>query len=171
VGNDGDLHRPLAGERVHGEADPGQGDGAVQHRQRGDLARDLHVDQGVVAAVTNVTHGPHAVHVPLHQVPAEPVADLHRPLQVHPTPRLEPAEGGAAEGGGHRLHREAVRVQLHHRLAGAVHRHAVAERQPLAHPGRPHGEAHAVPLGATVRDGADLLDQSGEHVRISSLGR
>jgi hypothetical protein len=64
--------------------------------------------------------------VPLHHVPAEPVAGAQRQLQVDLVADLERGERGTAERLGHDLGRERAVLALCRREADAVHGDRVA---------------------------------------------
>src|SRR5918997_4161250 len=60
---------------------------------------------------------PHAVHVPLHDVPPEPVRQAHRPLQVDGTPLREAPQRRTPERFGHGIEGQRPAVELAHRQA------------------------------------------------------
>ena len=74
-----------------------------EHGHGRDLVRHAEVDRArAPPAARHREHLSHPVHVPLHQVPAEPLAEGECALQVHAPAGLEAAEGGALEGGARR---------------------------------------------------------------------
>ena len=87
---------------------------------------------------------------------------LHRELEVDPAAGLEAAERGQSQGLVHRLGGEAGRAGLGRGQADAVDGDRVARGDLGAEAGR---DAHrgAVDSGVDGFDGADVLDQPGEH--------
>ena len=82
-----ELHHVLRRQGVDGEADPVDGDRAVRHEEGGELRRHGDVDEAGVARLLDTLHLPDSVDVALDEVPAQPVAEPERPLQVDPRPR------------------------------------------------------------------------------------
>src|SRR5919107_625301 len=110
----------------------------------------------------NVTNLPNPVHVPLHDVPAEPVRGAHRPLQVDRAPLDETSQSAAPQRLGHGVEDQRLTVELVHREAHAVHRHAVAHARVFDGPAR--GEPQAEHLARFERrDAPHLFNQPGEH--------
>ena len=78
------LKNPRRGERVHGEADAVDRDGAVRHHQWLEVVGERERRRAARrrAAATR-SHGADAIDVSLHDVSAEAIAEAQRALQVH----------------------------------------------------------------------------------------
>ena len=99
------LHHLRGGNRVHRQAHAVYGDGAVWHHQLADLPRHRDIDEHRIVESLNATNGSQPVHVPLHDVAAQPIRCPHGALEVHALPRTPTADGGAAQcryDSGHR---------------------------------------------------------------------
>src|SRR6185369_12390381 len=69
------LKNPRSGERVHGQADTVDRDGAVRNHQRLEVVGEPDVDEEGVVAAVDALHRADAVDVALHHVAAEAVAE------------------------------------------------------------------------------------------------
>ena len=141
---------------VHGERAL-LGHEAPQRRRDGD---------GHAHAVALGDHRQHladAVHVALHQVPAQALFERERPLQVHGVPHAQVPEDGPAQRLGHGLHAEAARLHRDHREADSAHGDAAADLRVREHLLRREPEAAARLTLLDAVDPAHLLDDPGEH--------
>src|SRR5215208_2829355 len=132
-------------------------DDVADHRLRRPELPHLHLSLGPDAE--NLSH---AVHVSLHDVPPEPVRQTHSPLQVDGAPLLKPTQRRAPQCLRHSVEGQRLVLDLVHRQANTVHRHAVPHARVLQHPIRGDDEAgqsrHLQP-----RDASHLFNQSGKH--------
>ena len=98
-------------------------------------------------------------------MPAEPVAERERGLEVHAVAGTERAQRGDRERFRGNVGGEPFGVTLGGGEADAVHRDAVTRREPgAAERGRAHDEAQVAPhLRVQAVDLADGFDDSGEH--------
>src|SRR5262249_51771929 len=87
----------------------------------------------------------------------------HRPLEVDPGPRAQPAQGRDAVGLGHDVEAQLRALHLSDRQVDPVDSYAVAKLRAVLNP------AHADPqeADAGLHDIADLLDDPGEHVECA----
>ena len=99
--------------------------------------------------------------MPLHHVPAEPVARGERALEVHAAAGLPVAHRRAAERREHRGHREPAVTELPHREARAVDGDGLAGGQIAIR--RADAELAAGIRGLDAVDGADIGDEACEH--------
>ena len=114
------------------------GDGGRVH-----LRRHTEVEQQGVAPLGHPLDRRHPVHVPLDEMPAQPIRRAQRSLEIHAAARRVFIEQRAASGRLHHVDREAALDYPLHREAGAVDRDALA----LAHAAErsAHGEGQARP--------------------------
>ena len=114
------------GHRHDGEAHAIHGDRAERDRDLRDRGRNREVHHDGILPPRHRPHRPQAIHVALHDVSAEPVADPERALQVDPVPDGRVGEAGPVERGVHDVDGEPAAARPHHREAGAVDRDALA---------------------------------------------
>ena len=112
-----------------------------------------------------------AVDVPADEVPAQPVADGQRPLQVHRAAGLQLAEVGAGERFRPGLEGERVALALDHRQAAAVDRDAVGHRGLGGDLRLADDQPAARRLLAQFHDRAQRFDNSRKHAVSSNGGR
>src|SRR5262249_6619881 len=100
------------------------------------------------------------------RVAAQAVLRAHRPLQVDPGPRPQPAQGRDAVGLSHDVEAQLRALHLSDRQVDPVDSDAVAKLRAVLNP------AHADPqeAAAGLHDLPDLLDDPGEHVECSYHG-
>src|SRR4029079_2148594 len=105
---------------------------------------------------------------------AEPRGGRDRTLEVHPVARRQLADGGLVQRLAHHVGGERVRSAGGRDggdgEAAAVDRDRVAERGVLEDGTRGDGEPDRVALVLDGGDGAELLDDAGEHVSSLSGG-
>ena len=106
----------------------------------------------------------------LDDVPVEPPVSLQRPLEVDPVADLERAEGRPAEGLTHDVGDEAALVVLDDGEADPGDGDRAAVPRVGEHGARTDGEAGVLTRAVLDgQDGADLLDDPGEHHCSSQL--
>src|SRR5918994_4787315 len=166
---DGDSERAFA-HRDDGEADAVDADATLldnvaEHGLRRAELPDLRFPLG-----PGREDLPHAVHVPLHDVPPEPVRRSHRPLEVDRAPLREAPQRRTPQRLGHGVEGQRPAVELAYRQAHTVHRHAVADACALGGPAR--GDAQACHLARFDPPNAPyLFNQPGEHDPPRGLDR
>ena len=155
--------------RRHRQANTIDGDGALLHdvpqQGRGCLNG---VPDGVVV-LPQGRDGAGAVNVSGDDVTAEPAVRRHGPLQIHPTPRHQSAQGGAVQRLVHDVSGETAAVLADGGQAHAVHRYAVADFQIGQHQFRADGQHRRVGAPPDEADGAHLLNDSREHPYLPRL--
>jgi hypothetical protein len=98
------------------------------------------------------------------EVPAQPIAQRQRPLQVHPGAGVQLAHGGAAQRLWRRLDLEDLPAALHHREARAIHGDGLAQGK-AASPQRRADPEIRHPTWNDTLDDAHILNETGEHPR------
>ena len=159
--NHRELHHPFLRNRIHGETHAVHGDGAVRHGQRHQFCRHFNINQRGVAALRHSANGRHAIHMSLHEMSAEPIADGERAFEIHTLPLGPRRDRGAVERGDHRRDRKPPRPALAHREARPIHgnRLTVAYRLVRAL----NAELPPRIRGADAVDGASVGDEASEH--------
>ena len=94
---------PVGIDRGNREAHPIDRDRPVQDRHGSDVRGESDVDQDVFTGPVERADFPRSVHMPLYQMPAEPLSERESLLQVHGAAVREFAERGARESGTDRL--------------------------------------------------------------------
>src|SRR5687767_13780448 len=110
----------------------------MRNQQPLHVSRDVDVHQQGTFVSLHLTHGTDSVDMALHEMSAEPIAEFHRPLEVHSRPDAPPADGGSLERSGYRCHDERITFGGAHGQTGAVHSDTFSELQ-IA-PRRPDAE-------------------------------
>src|SRR5918997_1450859 len=129
-GGNGGTHLPpgTEGEAYAVHAHAALLDRVAQHRLGRPEGPDLRVPLG-----PHVSHLADAVHVPLHYVPPEPPAGLHRPLEVDRATLGEVSQSRSPERLRHGVEDEGAFAHLVHRQARAVYEDGVPHTGPPEH--------------------------------------
>src|SRR3989442_5025235 len=176
-----DLHEVGPGERVNREAhavhrDRPLGDAHLAHPLRHAQVAHQHVASLPPPPLLDPHHLRHAVHVPLHEVAAQPVRRAHRALQVDaPAPRVL-REQRPVPRGLHHVGREPAPHHALHGQARPIHRNALAALERLVGRTDPEDESPfplppspaLSPVPAHLRDGPDRGHDPGKHSRLSN---
>ena len=157
-----------AGDAIDGEARAVDGNRALggnearERRGRLDLEAEAALARRHLVDAIERDDGADAVDVPAHQVPAKPVGQPQRQLEIDVAAAVEP-RGAAQRLGGH-VERDRAPLLRRHGEAAAVDRDAVADRnlRDVERSGD-DGETQAVAFGRGGGDPADRLHDSGEH--------
>src|SRR2546429_51842 len=104
-----------------------------------------------------------AVDMALHDVAAQTVAELERPLDVQATAERQPAERRARERLRRDVGHEPRPRAAHDGQAGAVDRDALAEGKPRERPRRGDRETRPGTARLAPLEAARRLDDAGEH--------
>src|SRR5690606_26015936 len=126
VRDDGDLCDAGRGQRVDRQTNAVERQRPVQDRDLGNDRRQGDVDEDVLAFRSRPHDLADRVDVPLHQMPAQPVAEGQRALQVHAPPLFEVAERGPFEGGADRLYLEKFWTDIGNRKTDTIYGDAVS---------------------------------------------
>src|SRR5665647_1679891 len=135
----------------------------MEHHQGHELVGKPYVDEDGVGDALDALHDSDVVHVPLHEMPAQPVTETHGALEIHTPPRVPVADRRAAECGHHSGNNEPAGAGCAHRETGAVHRDALATGQPGVTRRDTELTPHLRPLDPL--DDADVVYQSGEQFK------
>src|SRR6185437_10854994 len=108
-------------------------------------------------------HDPGAIDVALHQVPAEPVAQLRRSLQVQPIAAPGGAQARTAQRLADHIGAELPILDVDDGQAYAVHRYRVTGLSIGAGHRSADGEARRIGPLATAEQLPQFLDDAGEH--------
>ena len=166
---DGRDGQARLGHARNGEADAVDGDRALLH----DVAQDVGIrvdgvpDGGIVTL--DARNRARRVDVPGDEVPAEAPVGRHRALQVDVASRRERAERGALERLVHDVCREGLGGDARGGQAHAVRGDAVADLHVVKDLWRLDLERGGPRAACDALDGADGLDDAGEHQRTTSL--
>src|SRR3954452_17786605 len=151
---------PVVADLAHGQRDTVDGDRALLHhiaQQRRVGVEGHHPRKSLLAGLADEAH---PVHMPLHDMTAEPVGGAQRQLEVDLRPRLELAQRRAAQRLLHHVGAEQLAAAHARRgQADAVDRHAVALAQ-LAGQRRAHAQPHAVRRAVDQVDLTEILDEA-----------
>ena len=153
-----------------GERDPVDGDRALLDDVCRQAGWEREVDRLPTVPGRARRDGGGAVDVALDDVAAEPAVGGHRALEVDAVARSERAQAAAGERLGHDVDREAGRVVLGHGEADAVDGDGGAVRRVADDEGSVDAQHGRVGAVLDRRDGAQLLDDSGEHVSPQGSG-
>src|SRR4051812_3274756 len=148
---------------VDGQRDPVQRDRPLRDHQRGEGPGDAQLEADALAHRCARRDLADAIDVAEHEVPAKPIAERHRPLEVHRVAFLPLSKRRSGDRFRAHVRRETAFGGSDGRQTYAVDGDAGALRQPRK-PGldrQPHTMWHPFDPG----DGADVLDEAGEHLR------
>jgi hypothetical protein len=90
-------------------------------------------------------------------------------IDAHARPQF--TEGGLANGFAGKIGGKAIITHGDNREAAAVHSDAVGDSQMRSDRGRVYGEPAAVRVELQGIDGAEVLDDAGEHEVLAKIGR
>ena len=147
-----------------GEADTVDGDRALVDEVAGEVGGQGDLDEVPVLAGRAGDDLADAVDVALHDVAAEALVDGDRALEVDPVTRCHSCERGLVERLLHEVGGPATVAELGDGEAAAVDRDRVAQPGALEHRAGLDGEPDGIALVGDLGDGAELLDDSGEHL-------
>ncbi len=153
----------VVGDRHDGERDAVDGDRPLVDQVAAHPVGEADLDDLPVLAGGAGQDLAGAVDVALDDVPAEPLLRGDRALEVDPGAGPERPERGLVERLAHHVGGEDLAVVAHDREAAAVDGDRVAVAR-VGDDQRPaHAQAYGVALVLDGLDGAELLDDPGEH--------
>src|SRR3982751_6750179 len=135
----------------------------MEHHERLELDGQPNVDQHRVGQATNLLDHADVVHVPLHEMAPEAIAEAHRALEIHPSADRPVTDRRAAERRHDGGDVEPARPRFAHGETGAVYRDALAVLEPRVAAADAQLAPRIGPLHAL--DDADVVNQSGEHAK------
>ena len=161
-GDDGDFGDAIVPAR-DGQADAINGDGALGHDGVCERFRNLHAVPPVLAFGFKTGDTANCVHVTQNKMAAKLFAGGHGLFEIDAHPRPQFTEGGLANGFPGKIGGEAIVSHGDNREAATVHGDAVGDGQMRSDRGRVDGEPSAVRVELQGIDGAEMLDDAGEH--------
>src|SRR5438093_1911197 len=117
----------LVGHPGDGQADAIDGNGSFFNDVGGEILRDANLHPAGFALRPDSHDCPHVIHMSLHQMPSQARVQSEWALQVHPMPRDQRLQGGAAKRLCPHVDTEPVAANLHGRQADPVHSDASAD--------------------------------------------
>ena len=169
LGDQADGEAGLAG-LDDGEADAVDGDRALVDEVAREVGGQGDLDDVPVLAGRSGDDLADTVDVALDDVAAEPLVDGDGAFEVDPVAGGHAAERGLVERLLHQVGGPAAVAELGDGQAAAVDGDRVAQARALEHGGRGDGEPDGVALVGDLGDGAELLDDAGEHQLLLSVG-
>ncbi len=129
--------------RDHGKTNPVDGHRALGHKILGHVRGRVKTPQREIALIAYVGDASYSVHMPQHEMPAEPAVGAHGPFEIDRMAGFQCAQGSARAALGRHLRHETVRVECRHGQTDAVNRDAVAQIQIVQHRFGDNGKVRA----------------------------